>query len=127
MLKLLTLIFIGLVSVAASAQVVTCRATSTGVDYKDGVKQCSYICTNGCSKKMLLGPGFEGDFGAFNCFGSIIQIQPSMNGQLSPNAVGFRDFKIKLAGVGKYWSAMRYGDLHSVVANAYQGQLCQKR
>lgn len=115
------------VTLVASAQKITCRTNSAGIDYKDGVKQCRYFCTDGCNETQVIGPGFEGDFGAFNCHGAIIQIQPSMNGQLSPNAVGFKDFTLSLSGVAKYWSAIRYGALQKIVARAYQGQICQQR
>lgn len=96
----------------SQAQVASCKATDAGLYYKDGVKQCLYHCVNACDvEEDLIGPSHAGDFGAYNCFGAIVVIQPSMNGQLSPNAVGFRNFNVSLHGIGAWMGPMLYGDL----------------
>lgn len=106
------IILLLILPLSAQAQVASCKATDAGLYYKDGVKQCLYHCVNACQvEEDLIGPSRAGDFGAYNCFGAIVVIQPSMNGQLSPNAVGFRNFNVSLHGIGSWMGPMLYGDL----------------
>lgn len=106
------------------AKAVTCSTHSNGLYYIDNVKQCQYFCNNGCETVEVIGPGWEGDFGAFNCYGTIVVIQPSVNGQLSPNAVGYKPFTVQLTGWGSLWSAIEYGDLFTKIDRAFARKSC---
>lgn len=127
MKKLFVLIVILSVPFLSWAQTIVCKTNDNGINYKNGVKQCLYYCTDGCTDSEVIGPGWKGDFGAFQCHGAIVQIQPSMNGQLSPNAVGFKSFKVSLSGISGYWSSFKYGELQDRLIEIYEHKSCRRQ
>ena len=125
--RLILTLAVALAPQAVWAGAVTCRTTSNGLFYVDDVKQCQYFCNNGCEVIEVIGPGWEGDFGAYNCFGTIVVIQPSMNGQLSPNSVGYKPFTVQLTGLARIWSAWKYGDLFTNIERAFSKKSCSNK
>ena len=101
-----------------------------GLNYAHGVKMCPYYCestcTNDTSVKIIAGSA-EGSFGSYNCFGAIIQIQPSMNGDLSANASGYKRFNVELRGMKSYYHSWMYADLYDQLNEIYEANGCEQK
>lgn len=100
---------------------------SGGFGYVDGVKQCQYFCKSACLGKFdVIAGSAEGDFGAYNCYGAIIKIQASPNGNLSANAMGYESFTVTVSGVKSYLSAWKYGTLFEQLEQIHTERNCQR-